>query len=95
MPIHKSKSCKKVGGEEERSSRIGVKAGSTIDHHARVLMEESMVISFFTNLIFFFVGNVTILMPYPFNNFYLVVLVLCTHWTFQWKGSRDRHKHGT
>lgn len=38
-----------------------------------------MVISFFTNLVFVFAGNVTLVMPYSLNNFQLVVLLLCTH----------------
>lgn len=34
---------------------------------------------FFTNLVLFFAGTVTVLMPYPMNNFYFVVLIFCTH----------------
>lgn len=80
MPIFKSKGCKELGGEEERVSRRREKSGNIVDHHAQLLMEESMVTINFANLVFVFAGNTTVIMPYSLNNSHLVVLLLCTHY---------------
>lgn len=70
-----------LGGEEvTRGSRRMERLGdNTIDQFAQILQDESRVILFYANIVFFFVGEVTVSMYYSLTNFQVVVLVLCTH----------------
>lgn len=61
---------------------------NSLDQHIQILREESMLITFFTNNVFFFVGNATVYMPYLLRNSHVVVLVPSTQSTErEWKVS--------
>lgn len=53
----------------------------SLHYHVQVQMKESMVMSFFTNTVFFFACDVTVSMSYTLMEFQMVVLVLSTHST--------------
>lgn len=80
MSIHQSFSCKKLRkGEEEKTRNKGLTGGYLYDHHVQNLLVESMMRSFFTNIVFCFAGEKSTSMLYSLMNIQLVVLVQCTH----------------
>lgn len=80
MSISTSKSGKEL---ERRGVRLSngneINGDHMFEHHVQVLLEESMVLVIYTNMVFVFAGEVTICMPYPLRTFQLVVLVHSTH----------------
>lgn len=74
--------------EEEERVRAGVEPSV---YHIRILLEESMVRSFISNIVFFFAGNVTVLMPYFFGG--IPVGGISAKHSFHWKETKDRHTH--
>lgn len=82
MSIPTSKSSKELGfGEERLSKKKEATGGYIFDHHVRILLKESMLMIFYTNIVLFFAGEVAVSMPYPLMNFQLVVLVQYTQST--------------
>lgn len=82
MPIFTSKSGKQLGGGGEKLSKEKeITGGHILDQHPQILMEESMGMLFYTNMVFLFVGEANISMHHPLTNLQLVVLVHFTHST--------------
>lgn len=78
MSIHSSKGGKELR-REKRAMERKITGAYMIYQHTQILMEESMLMIFYTNIVFFYAGKATVSMPYYLRNFQLVVSVLCTH----------------
>lgn len=76
MSLLEGKSCQKLRSEKERYNR-GLE--NSVDHHVQILMEENMVIIFYTNPVFLFVGEVIVIMPCHILLIQRVVLAPSAH----------------
>lgn len=93
MSIFTSKSGKELGGGGERLSKGKEITGShTIDHHVQILSEESMVMHFYTNMVFLFCRRRYYIYALSFDE--LSAGGICSMYSFHWKIVKGRQKHG-